>query len=97
MSLQDHYNLDPLRNLSAEKVQARVEELLAEGGRLCPCQECVLDLLAYVLNQVSPRYATSLLGDLHVQPAFDRKRQVEIDLAIEAGLKRLRRHPHHAA
>ncbi len=97
MSLQDRYNLEQLRNLSAEKVQARVEELLAEGGRLCPCQECVLDLLAYALNRVSPRYATSLLGELHAQPAFEKKRRVEIELAIEAGLKRLRQHPHHAA
>ncbi len=97
MSLQDRYNLENLRNLSADKVHARVEELLTEGGMLCACQECVLDLLAYVLNRVSPRYATSLLGDLHPDPAIEKKQQIEIELAIEAGLKRLRKHPHHSA
>ena len=96
MPLADQYDMDIVRNRTAETVQARVEELLAEGGKLCPCQECVLDLVAYVLNRVSPHYTTSLLGSLHPEPAFDRKLKVEIEVAIAAGLKRLRQHPHHA-
>jgi competence protein ComFB len=96
MPLADRYDMDIVKNRSAEMVQARVEELLAAGGQLCPCQECVLDLVAYALNRVSPHYTTSLLGSLHSEPAFDRKLRVEIDVAIAAGLKRLRQHPHHA-
>jgi hypothetical protein len=95
MALKEVYELESIRNRTADAVYERVERLLQEGRGLCSCPTCVLDLVAFVLNRVSPRYTTSVLGDLHPDPAVERKQRIEIDLAIEAGLKRLREHPHH--
>lgn len=87
--------LDGVRNCAAEDVWERVEALLREGVVPCGCPSCVTDLVAFALNRVKPRYTTSVLGDLHPDAAQKRRARIEIDLAVEAGLKRLREHPHH--
>jgi len=96
MKLKERYNLDNLANKSEELVMEAVERLLEAGGDVCQCQDCVTDLLAWTLNHVTPRYYTSLLMPLRPDHGLERKVRVEIDLAIAAGLKRLKEHPHHA-
>ena len=95
MALQDTYNLETIRNEAAEMVYERVQGLLGQRPELCHCQTCVLDLVAFILNRVSPRYSASLLGDLHPDQRKEKRTQVEIDLALQAGLQRLQEHPHH--
>ena len=95
MVLQEKYALEKIRNESAELVYERIEALLEDTGDFCGCEICVLDLAAFVLNRITPKYSTSLLGNLHPLQAKIKKQQVELDLAIQAGLKRLREHPHH--
>ncbi len=95
MALEDRYNLHTIRNLTAEAVYGRVQRLLSEREDVCKCETCVLDLVAYTLNHVSPRYQTSLLGDLHPDKGREKKLEVEIDLALQAGVQRLREHTHH--
>jgi hypothetical protein len=96
MALQDSYNLETIRNKAAEMVHARVQELLGGRPEVCRCQTCVLDLVAFMLNRVSPCYSVSLLGDLHPDRRKENRMLVEIDLALQAGLKRLQEHPHHS-
>jgi hypothetical protein len=96
MALHDTYNLEGICNEAAEMVYERVEGMLAERPQVCRCPTCVLDLVAFTLNRVTPRYSTSMLGDLHPDRVKEKKMQVEIDLALQAGLKRLQDHPHHA-
>ncbi len=95
MALSESYNLETIRNEAAELVYQKVEGMLASRPALCRCPTCVLDLVAFTLNRVTPRYSTSILGDLHPDEAKKRKLQVEIELALQAGLKRLASHPHH--
>ncbi len=95
MSLIERYHLDRIRNRSAEMVNDAVERLLDGNADVCHCEECALDLVAYALNRVTPRYSTSLLEPLAPDPALERRIRVEIDLALAAGVKRLKEHPHH--
>ena len=95
MSLAERYPIDRIRNRTAEMVHEAVERQLAEGADLCPCEECVLDLVAYTLNRATPRYATSLLEPLAPDPALERRIRMEIGLALEAGIRKLKEHPHH--
>jgi len=95
MEIEDQYELENIRNESRELVCERVEKLLEERDDFCKCESCVLDLIAFVLNRVTPRYTTSMLGDLHPDGVLERKIQVEIDLGLRAGLERLQKHPHH--
>jgi competence protein ComFB len=95
VSLAERYQLDRIRNQTAEMIHEAVERLLGERPGLCRCEECVLDLVAYTLNRATPRYATSLLGPIAPDPALERRIRMEIDLALEAGIRKLKEHPHH--
>jgi len=95
MKLEDRYSMETLGNRAQEIVMEAVAAVLDEGGKLCPCNDCVTDLVAWTLNHVTPRYYTSLLSPLRPDAALERKMKVEVELAIAAGLKRLREHPHH--
>jgi competence protein ComFB len=95
MTLEDNYNLDNIRNHTKELVYQRVEELLTKRDDVCSCETCVLDLVAFTLNRVTPRYTTSLLGDLHPDQVLEKKIELEIELALDAGVKQLQMHPHH--
>jgi competence protein ComFB len=95
VSLAERYPIDRIRNRTAEMVHEAVERLLGDRPELCRCEECVLDLVAYTLNRTTPRYATSLLGPLAPDPALERRIRLEIGLALEAGTRKLKEHPHH--
>jgi competence protein ComFB len=72
-----------------------IERLIDQGTTMCTCEECVMDLAAWTLNHASPRYYTSLLMPLAPDPARERQYRVEIELALAAGIKKLKEHPHH--
>ena len=95
MSLDERYDTSHLRNEAKELVFRRIEELLEQPAGMCDCETCVLDLAAFMLNRVTPRYSTSMLGDLHPDRVLEKKMQIEIDLALKVGLKQLKQHPHH--
>ena len=95
MKITERYNIDNLRNRSAEMVFKKLESILEKTEDFCKCEECVLDLIAYVLNHVTPLYGTSLLGPLHPNKDKEKKLEIEIDLAIKAGMRKISEHPHH--
>jgi hypothetical protein len=95
MTLQERYNLENIRNISAKLVYERIEKLLDERDDFCMCESCVLDLVAFMLSRVKPRYHASVLGDLHPDRLQEKRLRMEIELALKAGLKRLGEHPHH--
>jgi len=94
MRIEDNYDLDKLRNRTMELVLARIEKLIEERDDFCKCENCILDLIAYTLNHVKPFYMTSLLGPID---NGKKEKQIElgIELALKAGLKRIKEHPHH--
>jgi len=78
MKLNKVYNLENLKNRSAELVFARVEKLLEENNELCQCEDCVLDLIAYTLNHVTPLYGTSLIDPLHPNRGKEKKYRLRL-------------------
>jgi competence protein ComFB len=95
MKLDERYNLESIGNRSEQIVWEAVGRLVEEGTAMSTCEECVLDLVAWTLNHVTPQYYTSLLSPLNPDPARERKMRVEVELAIASGLKKLKAHPHH--
>ena len=96
MKLSDKYDLEKMGNRAEELVFEAIGKQIDAGADMCTCEECVLDLAAWALNHVTPRYYTSLLAPLTPRPDIERTMQVEIELAIASGLKKLKRHPHHS-
>ena len=95
MKISERYNIENLKNRSAEIVLNKLETVLEKTDDFCHCEECVLDLIAYTLNHVTPLYGTSLLGPLHPNKEKEKKVEIEIDLAMKAGIKKITEHPHH--
>jgi competence protein ComFB len=95
VNIAARYNLDNLENLGMRLVLARVGEYLEEHPRFCRCEQCVLDLLAYTLNHVSPVYRTSLLGPLTGSDPMRKKLELEIGIALDEGALRVERNPNH--
>ena len=95
MKLTDYYDLENLRNTSEELVLDRVGRLLDERRDICHCEQCVLDLVAYVLNNVPPYYGTSMLGSLDPNQTRVNVIKGQIEVALDEGLQRIARHPNH--
>jgi len=95
MNLADFYHLEYLRNRTAELVYRRVESYLPEHPEFCRCEQCVLDLLAYVLNHVAPMYGTSLLDPFDPDSAKEQRVRNQIDLALKAGARKVSEAPNH--
>ena len=81
--------------MTEEIVFDRVGRILDEREDFCRCQNCVLDLTAYVLNHVTPQYKTSLLGKIRPNKDLEKRINIEIDLAIKRGIEKIKKNPHH--
>jgi len=73
----------------------RVGRILDEREDFCHCQNCVLDLTAYILNHVTPQYKTSLLGKITPNEDLEKRMNIEIDLAIKRDIEKIKKNPHH--
>jgi competence protein ComFB len=95
MRLTERYDLSRIRNRTQEAVLERVESLIETNKSICTCEDCVLDLVAFILNRTTPMYGTSLVDPFHPNMEKERKLYVEIDLALEEGIRCIEAHPHH--
>ena len=46
-------------------VLGELEIQMARAKDICTCQDCVLDMAAYALNNVKPTYRVSLMGSVY--------------------------------
>jgi hypothetical protein len=95
VNIAARYNTENLENLGMRLALARLGDYLDEHPGFCRCETCVLDLLAYALNHVSPVYRTSLLGPLSGRDPMRNKLEIEIDIALDEGALRIGRNPNH--
>jgi competence protein ComFB len=95
MAFKDQYNFESLVNEAEELVVAEIDRQLPEYPDLCTCSECILDVAAYALNRVRPRYRVSLLDTVYVR---NRERSAylrEIRRAVADGILKVRTNPPH--
>ncbi len=95
MDIASRYNLENIENRSMRMVLERVGDYLEEQPGFCRCEQCVFDLLAYTLNHVTPLYRSSLLGSLGGSDRLLKKLDIEIEMALEEGARRIARNPAH--
>ena len=95
MVFKDQYNFESLVNEAEELVVAEIGRQLPEYPDLCTCSECILDVAAYALNRVRPRYRVSLLDKVYVH---NRERSAylrEIRRSVADGILKVRTNPPH--
>ncbi len=95
MSLQEQYDFDSLVNEAERLVIEEISRQLSRNPDLCTCEECVLDIAAYALNHVSPRYRASLLGSIYAARESGSSYQREVSRAVSEAIRRIRANPAH--
>jgi competence protein ComFB len=95
MAITDRYDFHSLSNEAEELVTQEIERQIPENPELCTCSECILDVAAYALNRVRPRYRVSLLDSVFVDSEERSNYLVEIQRAVRDGIRKIVTNPPH--
>ncbi len=95
MGLKDHYDFDSLVNEAERTVLNELEAQMAVAVDICRCQDCVLDMAAYALNNVKPTYRVSLMGSVYARAVADVGYSGEISRAVGEAIKKIKANPSH--
>ena len=95
MAFTDRYDFDSLGNEAEELVFAEIDRQIPAYPDLCTCGECVLDVAAYALNRVRPRYRVSLLDSVFVDAEERSEYLQEIQRAVRDGIIKVSTNPPH--
>ena len=95
MGIRERYDFHSLSNEAEELVVAEIEKQIPGHPELCTCSECILDVAAYALNRVHPRYRVSLLDSVYVQPEERNEYLQEIRRAVHDGILKVSTNPPH--
>ena len=97
MALKDHYNFEYLVNEAERLVLDQLEKQLdaLPEGKVCVCQDCVLDMAAFALNKVKPLYRVSLIGKLYARALDGSEYEAEVADAVSKAIDRVAHNPSH--
>ena len=98
MSLKDAYDFNFLVNEAERLVLEELEVQLKKDteGEICKCQDCILDMAAYALNNVRPAYRASLVGKLYAASINGLDYDAEIKAAVSLAIEKISKNPMHA-
>ena len=94
MSIKDQYDFENLVNEAERLVFEELEKQVDTHDYICSCQECMLDMAAFALNQVKPYYRVSLLGSLYARSIGDDYRE-EVIRAVQDAVDKIQSNPSH--
>jgi len=83
-----------LVNLMEETVLEKIDQLWKQTN-YCKCEKCRMDIAAYALNRLPPRYVQSFEGKmLHQFEARTTQTDAEITAVVYQGIKVVGDEPH---
>lgn len=97
MGFRDDYSLENLTNETERMVFDAIEaELAADAkGEICRCEDCILDVAALALNNVSPMYRVSLLGRLYAGSVDEGRYAEKVRVAVHSAIEKIKANPSH--
>ncbi len=95
MSITDKYDFETLVNDAEQMVLRELETQLAAAVDVCNCQDCVLDMAAFALNNVKPTYRVSLLGRVYAQSGSNAQHAQAITRAVRDAIAKVKANPSH--
>ena len=95
MNQSERQLLDSLVNEAEELVIREMQRQVARYPEMCTCDECVLDIAAYALNKVKPRYRVSLLDTVYQDRQERSAYAREIEEAVAEAIRTVRANPSH--
>ncbi len=97
MSLRERYNFEYLVNEAERLVLEELEgELEKEWtDTMCKCQDCVLDMAAYALNNIEPLYRVSLMGTLYAHSLHNSEYNQKVHDTVVDAIQKIAKNPSH--
>jgi competence protein ComFB len=95
MALRDSYDFDSLVNEAERLVLGELESRVAADPGICRCQDCVLDMAAFALNNVKPAYRVSLMGSVYARAGSREEYVKDIKRAVDEAVKKVKANPSH--
>jgi competence protein ComFB len=95
MSFSDVYDFDSLVNEAERFVLQELEAQLKTAAGVCACQDCVLDMAAFALNNVKPSYRVSLMGKVYAGSGAGTQYAQGITRAVRDAIAKIKANPSH--
>ena len=95
MAFTDSYDFDTLVNEAERMVISELESQLRNAVGVCTCQDCVLDMAAFALNNVKPVYRVSLMGSVYAKSAGAAQYAQGVTRAVRDAIARVKANPSH--
>jgi competence protein ComFB len=95
VSLADRYHFDSLTNEAEALVIEEMSRQIPRHRDLCRCEECILDVAAYALNKVRPRYRVSLLDTVFAEQQERSAYLREVRRAVAEAILKVKTNPSH--
>lgn len=84
-----------VKNILEELILLKLEKTMDHFG-ICTCEICKDDVMAFALNNLQPRYASSTGGDVMIRFGMNSEQgQAELLTAISKGIERVKNNPRH--
>lgn len=85
-----------IKNYMETVVMQKLEELLKNRPDVCRCERCRLDIMAYALNNLPPKYYVTQKGELFSKAAaLDRQLETDVLKTVIQGINKIAVSPHH--
>jgi competence protein ComFB len=95
MAFADMYDFENLVNEAERMVIQELETQLRGAVGVCTCQDCVLDMAAFALNNVKPAYRVSLMGSVYARSGGNAQYAQGITRAVHDAISRVKANPSH--
>lgn len=84
-----------LRNHMEGVVRNKLDEMLLKSD-ICKCEVCRMDISAYALNLLEPKYVVTEKGDLFSRlDEFTPQKEVDVEIALAEAIKIISKNPRH--
>ncbi|TDX52499.1 late competence development ComFB family protein [Orenia marismortui] len=89
-----------LNNFLEDIILEKINELLKDDSfaDACTCEQCLLDIASYTLNQLPAKYTTSDKGNVMARlKDFEEQSQVDLNLVVIKAIKKISKNPSHSS
>ncbi|RQD67232.1 MAG: competence protein ComFB [Tindallia sp. MSAO_Bac2] len=85
-----------LKNHMEIVVDRMLKKFIEKDSDICQCENCILDIKAFALNNLPPQYFVTEKGEVYTK-AKDLTIQFEADVvrALIQGIEKVKTHPRH--
>ena len=88
--------MEELKNIMEDLVLDSLEKIMEPRKDICRCEQCRVDIIAYALNRLPPKYVTTDVGSIYTVIEQNKNEfHQEVEKKIEEAIDAVNRNPRH--